>query len=420
MKLRRPIASLLTVALVAALAALGGSFTSADAARHRGITITIWDSFDAPPKGTVERNALMKVAQQWARKTGNKVVDPGYVADRENRFIQDAAAGQGPDILMERHDRLGSFVAPGLLSTVPENLLVAGRRKGYAPVALQAFTYDGDLYGLPWARETSVLFYNRALVRKPPQTWSALISQAKGLTHGDQYGFLWDATNFYYGYAFIAANGGYVFRQAKGGYNPRRLGINTAGSIAGLKFIQDLVTVHKLVPPVTNTDIMETAFTAGQAAMIIDGPWAVAKFRAKGIDFGAAALPSLSRSRPLRPFVGVQGFLVNSKSEYTKEAWDLVAYLSRNAQLPLFKAAGRVPVLKALAQKAVVKKSAVAQAVVASSNVGQATPNIPAMAVVWQPMANALSALVNGTTTPAAAAADAQKAIQAAIAQQRA
>jgi maltose-binding protein MalE len=154
--------------------------------------------------------------------------------------------------------------------------------------------------------------------------------------------------------------------------------------------------------------------------MIIDGPWAVAKFRAKGIDFGAAALPSLSRSRPLRPFVGVQGFLVNSKSEYTKEAWDLVAYLSRNAQLPLFKAAGGVPVLKALAQKAVVKKSAVAQAVVASSNVGQATPNIPAMAVVWQPMANALSALVNGTTTPAAAAADAQKAIQAAIAQQRA
>ena len=45
-------------------------------------------------------------------------------------------------------------------------------------------------------------------------------------------------------------------------------------------------------------------------------------------------------------------------------------------------------------------------------------PNIPQMAVVWAPMANALGTLVNGKATPAQAAADAQKAIQNAIAQQ--
>jgi arabinogalactan oligomer/maltooligosaccharide transport system substrate-binding protein len=418
MKLRRPIAWLLAVALVGALAALGGTLTSAKAAQQKGVTVTIWDYFDAPPNGTAERNALMKVAQQWAKKTGNKVVNPGYVANKENKFIQAAPAGQGPDILMEPHDRLGSFVAPGLLSKAPKNLLGAGQRKGYTPVALQAFTYNGNLYGLPWARETYFLFYNKTLVKTPPKTWSSLISQAKGLTHGDQYGFLWDTTNFYYDYAFMAGNGGYVFQQTKSGYNPKRLGIDTPGSIAGLKFIQDLVTVHKLVPPATNTDIMEGKFAAGQAGMIIDGPWAVANFKSKGVNFGVAALPSFSKTKPMRPFVGVQGFLVNSKSQHTKEAWDLVKYLSQNAQLPLFKAAGRVPVLNSLANKAIVKRSPVTQAVINSSNVGQAMPNIPAMAVVWQPMANALSALVNGKTTPAAAAADAQKAIQTAIAQQ--
>lgn len=418
MKLGRPVPWLVAVALVGALAAAGGAVRSAKAAQHNGLTITIWDDFDAPPNGTAERNALMKVAQQWAKKTGNKVVSPGYVANKENKFIQVAPTGKGPDILMEPHDRLGSFVGPGLLSTAPKNLLSAGRQRGYMPLSLRAFTYNGKLYGLPWAREAYVLLYNKSLVNIPPKTWSSLISQAKRLTHGDQYGFLWDTTNFYYDYAFIAANGGYVFQQTKSGYNPQRLGLNTPGAIAGLKFIQDLVTVHKLVPPATNTDIMEGKFAAGEAGMIIDGPSAFANFKAKGIDFDVAALPSFSKTKPMRPFVGVRGFIVNSRSEHTKEAWDLVRYLSQNAQLPLFKTAGHVPVLNALAAKAIVKKSPVAQAVIKSSNVGEATPNIPAMAVVWQPMANALTALVFGETTPAAAAADAQKAIQTVIAQQ--
>ena len=113
---------------------------------------------------------------------------------------------------MEPHDRLGLFVAPGLLASAPKNLFTPAQRKGYAKVSLDAFTYNGKMYGVPWARETYLLFYNKSLVPTPPKTWSALIAQAKTLTHGDQYGFLWDTTNFYYDYAFIAGYGGYVFQ----------------------------------------------------------------------------------------------------------------------------------------------------------------------------------------------------------------
>jgi arabinogalactan oligomer/maltooligosaccharide transport system substrate-binding protein len=56
--------------------------------------------------------------------------------------------------------------------------------------------------------------------------------------------------------------------------------------------------------------------------------------------------------------------------------------------------------------------------VIKSASLGEAMPNIPAMSVVWQPMANALQTLVQGKSTPAQAAADAQKAIAQAIAQQ--
>lgn len=418
MNTKRIGALVVALALAAGLAVLGATASTAKATQHKGVTITIWDYFDAPPNGTAERNALMVVAKQWAKKTGNKVVDPGYVANKENKFIQAAPAGQGPDILMEPHDRTGSFVVPGLLSSAPKNLLTAAERSNYSPVSLQAFQYSGKQYGLPWAVETYFLFYNKTLVPTPPKTWGGVIQTAKKLTTGSTYGFLWDTTNFYYDFAFMGGYGGYVFKSTSKGLDPNQLGIDTPGSIKGLQLIQDLTNFYKLVPPATNTDIMEGKFSSGNAAMIIDGPWAVAGFKAKGVNFGVAPLPVFNVGKPMKPFIGVQGFLVSKYSKNAAAAWSLVKYLSQNAELPLFKAAGRVPVLNSVANNPLVKKNAVTQAVIASASLGVPMPNIPAMAVVWTPMANALGTLVNGKASAAQAAADAQKAIAQAIAQQ--
>ena len=415
---KRLFALLSALALAAAVAVLGATASSAGAAHKKGVTITIWDYFDAPPNGTAERNAMLAVANKWAKKTGNKVVDPGYVAQKEDKFIQAAPAGQGPDILMEPHDRLGSFAVPGLLAAAPKNLLSAQEKKDYNAAALQAFQYTGKTYGLPWARETYFLFYNKDLVKSAPTTWGGVIQTAKKLTTGDQYGFLWDTTNFYYDYAFMAGYGGYVFKHTSKGLDPTQLGINTPGSIKGLQLIQDLTNFYKLTPATTNTDVMEGKFAAGKAAMIIDGPWAVAGFKAKGVNFGVSGLPQFKKGQPMKPFIGVQGFLVNSKSKNAAVAWDLVKYLSQHMQLAMFKAAGRVPVLNSVANSKVVKSNPVTQAVIASANLGEPMPNIPAMAVVWSPMANALQTLVQGKSTPAQAAADAQKAIAQAVAQQ--
>src|SRR3954453_13083358 len=136
---KRTLALLSALALAAAVAVLGATASSAGAAHKKGVTITIWDYFDAPPKGTAEGTAMLKVANQWAKKTGNKVVDPGYVAHKEDKFIQVAPAGQGPDILMEPHDRIGSFVVPGLLSSMPKGLLSAKEQKDYTSPALSGF-----------------------------------------------------------------------------------------------------------------------------------------------------------------------------------------------------------------------------------------------------------------------------------------
>ncbi len=379
-----------------------------------GVTITIWDFF--PPAPSPERDALVKVANDWAAKTGNKVVDPGQIANAVDKFKLAAPSGQGPDIIMQPQDQEGGLVAAGLLAPVPSGLLTADEQAGYNPVSLTALTYKGALYGLPFAEESYFLFYNKKLVSTPPTTWDALKTQAQSLTHGGQYGFLWDTTNFYYDYAFIAGFGGYLFKLTPAGYDPSQLGLTSAGSIQGLSFIQGLTQTEKLVPPATTTDIMEGEFSNGKAAMIIDGPWAVAGFKSKGIDFGVAPLPNLTSSQPMVPFVGIQGLYVSAKSPNQAAAWDLVKYLSQNAEAPLYAASGRVPVLKALAQANPVASDPVAQAVIHSASVGVPMPNVPAMSTVWTPMAAELQLLVNGRATPQAVAAGAEQKIKQAIA----
>lgn len=415
MRRRRTAIGGLTVVLVALAVALVAGLTarSSQAAAQKGKTITVWDFFIGSPK---ERAAFNAVAQQWARKTGNKVVNAGDVDGSKDKFKLSARTGRGPDIIQLPHDNLGDVAAPGLLAPQPTGFQVS--RGLYDQVGLTATTYKGKLYGLPIGRESYFLFYNKALVQTPPKTWTALIATAKRLTTGDRYGFLWDTGNFYYAYNWIRGYGGYVFKVTKNGYDASKLGINTPGGIRGLKFIQDLVTIHKLTPASTNTDIAEGSFKSGKAAMIIDGPWAVGGFRTAGINFGMAPLPKLPNGKASAPFVGVQALFVNKYSKNTKEAWDLVRYLSTHLPMPLFRASGRVPVLKSAANSKAVKNSAVAKAVVQASNNGEPMPNIPAMGTVWGPMGDQLQLLVQGKTTPAAAARAAQERIARAIQEQ--
>jgi arabinogalactan oligomer/maltooligosaccharide transport system substrate-binding protein len=187
-----------------------------------------------------------------------------------------------------------------------------------------------------------------------------------------------------------------VFQPTKNGFNAKRLGLATPGAVQAFQFIQDLVVKEALVPATTNYDIMDGKFAGGQAAMVINGPWAVQNYQAKGINFGVAPLPTLSNGKQPTPFVGVQLLAVNSKSKHVKESWDLINYLSTHLPLPLFKASGRVPATLAAANSKVVKANPVTQTVLAAAKTGQPMPNIPEMSAVWTPVGNALQLLVKG------------------------
>jgi len=65
-------------------------------------------------------------------------------------------AGEGPDIVIGAHDWLGEYIVNGAI--VPVELGAVADQ--FAASAIDAFTVDGVLYGMPYGTENLALFRN--------------------------------------------------------------------------------------------------------------------------------------------------------------------------------------------------------------------------------------------------------------------
>jgi maltose-binding protein MalE len=79
-------------------------------------------------------------------------------------------AGEGPDIIVAVHDWIGELVLNG--SVVPINL--GDKAAEFTEASLKLFTYNDELYGMPYAVENVAFFRNPDLVPDAPATSTRL------------------------------------------------------------------------------------------------------------------------------------------------------------------------------------------------------------------------------------------------------
>jgi len=94
------------------------------------------------------------------------------VMDIDNQIPVAVPAGEGPDIWIVNHDRNPGFVDSGLVAPLD----LGDKEADFAQVALDAFTLDGVLYGMPYSVENMALFRNADLVPDAPETWDELLA----------------------------------------------------------------------------------------------------------------------------------------------------------------------------------------------------------------------------------------------------
>ena len=342
-------------------------------------------------------NGLQKVGNAFEKVSGVKVVVE-HPVDATDKFQQAAGAGKGPDIFCWPHDRVGEWAKAGLLTPLRPS---ARLKAEVEDQAWSAFTYRGRLWGYPIAIETTGLIYNKALVPHPPATWAELMALDRQLAPQGKHAILWDYNKSFFSWPILAGPGGRIFeRDAQGDFDPRRVGVNNAGALAGAEVIERLIKDGHM-PRGARYAEMESAFARGEVAMMISGPWAWDNARRARIDIGVAPIPAVVAGKPSKSFVGVLGCMIAAPSRYKDIAKEFIEnHLMRPEALKVLDA--DVP-LGVPANKAFYNELSVNPLIKASminARNGEPIPNIPEVGRFWTAMDAALEAITNGLQAP--------------------
>ncbi|GAA0084271.1 extracellular solute-binding protein [Clostridium sp. CTA-7] len=368
------------IAGVIATTSLVGCGGKSDTTGNKGgekKTLTVWSHFTAN-----EVKEFEKVAKSWGEENNvevNVVEDQGKFQE----MIQACQSDNGPDLILGvPHDNLGTFQKAGVTAEVPAGMVSADKYTSQGIV--DAITIGGKQYAIPFAQETTAMFYNKDKVKEVPKTMEDLVTMAK------ETGFEYDVNNFFFSYAFLSAGGGYVYKNNNGTLDPSDIGLGNEGSVAGLQFISDLVNKNKLMAADITGDIAKGDFTSGKAGFYFSGPWDVAGAKEAGLNFGVIPMPTLNGKVP-QTFLGVQTAFVNENSKNKDIAWKLMEEFVNKGQDIVYKTGSRIPVAKGYTVDDEYTKAFMEQAKVAMP-----MPNVVEVQAMWEPAGNNLKLLTSG------------------------
>jgi len=377
----------LAAAVVLAGCSAGAPEGGDDAASGDGAELVIWTDAE-------REAAITAAAEAFEEETGAKVtlVQKNF-EDLRNDFIAQVPTGEGPDITVGAHDWLGALVAAGVVDTID----LGDKASEFEQVALDAMTYDGQLYALPYSLETIALVQNVDLVgAEAPATWDDMI--AKGVAAGTERPFVintgGETGDGYTMYGLQTSFGAPVFVQDDSGSYTSEVGMGGAPGEAFASWLgANGSNGTGYISTTVDYDINNELFASGKAPYTIQGPWAISAF--EGVNVAVNPIPSAG-GETAAPFVGVQGFYLSSKSKNALLAQEfLTNYLgTEDAQRALYEADPRIPAWTTLAEE--VSSDPITAGFVASAQTGVPMPSIPEMGSVWDLWNAAQAQIING------------------------
>lgn len=372
--------------------------------------LTVWVDSNREP-------VLKTVAEKFKADTGVtiKLVVKDFNSIRDD-FITTAQTGKGPDVIIGAHDWTGKLVQNGVVAPV-ELGATAGN---FQDVSVKAMTYEGRVYGVPYATENIALLRNTDLAPNAPASFDDLLKTGKEAVSAGKakYPILigLDPRNSdpFHLYPLQASYGAPVFNlKDDGSYDGKTVAM---GGENGAKFANALSQwgKDKVLNLSVSQDISKEQFAKGASPYLITGPWTLDLIKKSNIKYAIDPIPSAG-GQPATPFVGVQGFFVSAKSTNTVAANKfLIEYIgSKDVQLELYKVGNRPPANKEALSS--VSSDADVTAFGKAGESGVPMPNVPQMDLVWTDWGTAQVTIIKGTADPAGVWQKMVEAIQAKI-----
>ena len=380
--------------LTMAVAVATASLVAIPASYAADCELLVWEDIQKS-KGITDAVA----AFEQETKCKVSIQEMPYVQQIEKLRL-DGPAGIGPDVLLIASDQLGAAVVQGLiapLTATPEQLT------DYTESALNAFTSDGQLYGLPKVVETLVMYYNKDLLPTPFDTLDEYkkFSQERHAADAGNYGLIAKFDQIYYAYGVIAPYGGYIFaRDEKGNFDVTDVGLSNEGAIEAANYLRTFYedgTFPAGILGENGLNAIDSLFTEKKAAAVINGPWAYEPYTKTGVNFGVTPLPKLPNGKDMSSLLGVKGYAVSTWSKDPDLAEKFIQFINKPEWAKKrFEITTEIPASKAVMNAPIITDNEFAKAVALQSTRAEAMPSIPEMSQVWIPIDSALQLVVSG------------------------
>jgi multiple sugar transport system substrate-binding protein len=337
----------LAVALVAALASCGGE-------KDRRPVIT-YSGSAVGSQGETVRRQIERFAKMHPEIVVRVQPSPDDATQRHQLFVQWLNAHVGdPDVMELDVIWTSEFAAAGWIRSLEQ---YSPARSDFFPAAIEANTWDNELYAIPWYVGVGLLYWRTDLLDHAPRSMDELVSQAERAMRapdGPPYGFVWQGAR-YEGLIttfveYLGAFGAEIMNDSGD------VVVDSPKAIRALTFMRDEITSSHIAPPEVLTwheEETRFAFQNGNAVFMRNWPYAYSllsdssQSRVAG-KFAVATMPAAEGGHPTTALGGAE-LAINSYSEHPEIAWELVKYLTApEQQLERAAATGDYPTLRAL------------------------------------------------------------------------
>lgn len=259
---------------------------------------------------------------------------PDDASQRHQLYVQWLNAHVGtPDILQLDVVWTPEFAAAGWILPLDR---YSPPRRDLFPASLEANTWQGRLYAVPWFLDVGMLYWRTDLLSAPPASLDELAASARRASGPGGSGFVWQGAR----YEGLVT----VFLEVLRGHGGEILGpghevlVDSPAGARALTWLRDLIRQGISPQEVLTWHEEETrfAFQNGRAVLLRNWPYAVPLLSGPGSRvagrFAVAPMPAAPGGAPAAALGGGQ-LAINAHSRFPDAAWRLVAFLTAPEQM---------------------------------------------------------------------------------------
>lgn len=232
------------------------------------------------------------------------------------------------------------FAAQGWLQDLSDNFPQSEQQK-FLSAPIEAGTYEGGIYAVPWFTDAGLLYYRSDLLDTPPKTWDELKQMAQSVSQqeGIPNGFVFQGSNYEGGVCNaleqIWTHGGEALSNVTSG----DVVINSPESVAGLETYRSMIADGVAPQAVANFTETESVpvFGRGEAVFLREWPGTYGDiqggaYKLKAEQVGVAPIPVAQGNQSFST-LGGWNMAINAATDMPDEAWAFVEFMTNEENL---------------------------------------------------------------------------------------